>query len=92
MLSTVVLSILGVLLMIMGAHGPQILAIIGAFLLLPAVILTRLGVPVGGIPFVSSNNIVSILVFLALQAAYYYGLLQLIYFITRRNRHRSLAD
>jgi membrane-bound ClpP family serine protease len=89
LLSTVVLSILGLLLMIMGAHGPQILTLVGAFLLLPNVILMRAGVPVG-IPLISSSNVFSILVFLGLQAVYYYGLLQLMYFVTRRRRHHSL--
>ena len=89
--STLVLSVLGVLLMIMGVHGPRIMLIAGAVLLLPNVILTRLGVPVG-IPLISSTNVISILVFLALQAAYFYGLFLLIYSAVRRSRRRRLAN
>jgi len=88
--STLVLSILGSALMVMGVHGPQIATIVGAVLLLPSVILVRLGVPVG-IPFITSTKVVAILIWLGLQTAYYYGWLQLVYRGIRRSS-RTRAD
>lgn len=66
--------------------GSQIITMIGTFLLLPNVILVRLGVPIG-MPLLSSIKLLPILVFFVLQAAYYYGLFQLIYFMVQRRRH-----
>jgi hypothetical protein len=88
--STLVLSIVGILLLVMGVHGSQILSLIGAFLLLPNVILSRLGVPVG-IPFLNSITITSILVFVLLQIGYYYALFQLIYYVVSRSRRKIAA-
>ena len=81
--ATLVLSILGVVLMLMGVHGSQILTILGGILLLPNVVLMRLGVPIG-IPIISSTSLISVLIFACLQAAYYYGVFRLMYFIRRR--------
>jgi hypothetical protein len=55
LVSTLVLSILGVALIVIGVHGPQVIAMIGGFLLLPSIILTRLGMPLG-IPFHSVDE------------------------------------
>jgi hypothetical protein len=88
LVSTLVLSVLGVALIAIGVHGPQVVAMIGGFLLLPCIMLTRLGLPVG-IPFIHSTGILSILVFMGLQTAYYYALLQLIYFVTRGRGRKS---
>ena len=90
LVSTFVLSMLGVALIAIGVHGPQAMAMIGGFLLLPSVILTRLGVP-SGIPFIQSTSIKSILVFIVLQTAYYYALLELIYLITQGRRRKASA-
>jgi len=90
LVSTLVFSILGVALIAIGVHGPQAVAIIGGFFLLPSIILTRLGVPVG-IPFLHATSFLSMIVFAMLQIAYYYGLLQLIYFATGTRRRKAPA-
>jgi hypothetical protein len=90
LVSTFVLSILGIVLIVVGVHGPQVVAMIGGFFLLPSIILTRLGVPVG-IPLIQSTSIISILAFVVLQTAYYYTIFQLVYFIKSRARGRSRA-
>lgn len=90
LVSTFVFSILGVVLIAIGVHGPQAMAMIGGFLLLPNVILTRLGLPTR-IPFIQSMSIKSILVFIMLQTAYYYALLQVICLVTRGRRRKAPA-
>jgi hypothetical protein len=85
LLSTLVLSTAGLVFLFMGVHGPQIMTIVAVVLLLPNVILLKLGVPVA-IPFINSARILPILFFLALQAAYYYGLVRLIYFVRARRK------
>jgi len=82
-----VLSIAGIVLIVIGVHGPKLIALIGEFLLLPTVILSRLGVPVR-IPLLHSMSTVSILVFVVLQSGYYYALFQLIYYLTVRSRRK----
>ena len=86
---TLVLSIAGIILILIGVHGSKVIALIGDFLLLPTVILSRLGVPVR-IPLLHSMSMVSILVFVVLQTGYYYALFQLIYYVSERSpgRHR----
>jgi hypothetical protein len=85
LLSTLVLSTAGLFFLFMGVHGPQIMTIVAVVLLLPNVILLKLGVPVA-IPFINSGKILPILFFLVLQAAYYYGLVRLIYFVRARRK------
>ena len=84
---TLVLSIAGIILILIGVHGSKVIALIGDFLLLPTVILSRLGVPVR-IPLLHSMSTVSILVFVVLQSGYYYALFQLIHYVTERSRRK----
>jgi hypothetical protein len=90
LISTLVLSIAGVLLLVMGTHGSQALIWLGGFLLLPNVILMQLGVPVK-VPLLNSVNVLSILLFVILQTGYYYVLFWLIYFVTGRVRRKVSA-
>lgn len=83
LVSTLVLSIAGVLLLVMGTHGPQALIWLGGFLLLPNIILVQLGLP-AAVPFLHSMNVLSILLFVILQTGYYYLLFWLIHFVTGR--------
>jgi hypothetical protein len=76
---------MGIVLIAVGVHGPQAAAWIGAFLLLPSVILTRLGVPLA-LPFIHPLSIFSALVSLILQMGYYYALFRLIHFVAGRIR------
>jgi hypothetical protein len=85
---TLVLSIAGIVLIVVGVHGPKVIALIGGFLLLPTVMLSRLGVPVR-IPLLHSMSMVSMLVFVVLQTGYYYALFQLIYYVTERSRRKA---
>ena len=85
---TLVLSIAGIILIVIGVHGSKVIALIGGFLLLPTVILSRLGVPVR-IPLLHSMSTVSILVFVVLQSGYYYALFQLICYVTERSRRKA---
>ncbi len=48
--STLVFSIIGIVLVVAGVHGPEATAWVGALLLLPNIILMQLGVPIA-IPF-----------------------------------------
>src|SRR6266481_3546096 len=73
---TLVLSIAGILLIL-----------IGGYLLLPTLILSRLGVPVR-IPLLHSMSTVFILVFVVLQSGYYYALFHLIYYVTESSRRK----
>ena len=82
---TLVFSTMGIVLIAVGVHGPQVAAWIAAFLLLPSVILTRLGVPLA-LPFIHTLGIVSALVSLILQTGYYYTLLRLIQFVAGQIR------
>jgi len=75
---------------VVGVHGPEVTAWVGAFLLLPNIILMQLGVPIA-IPFMHSVNILSVLVFLVLQAGYYYALFRLTHFVVGRIRRRIAA-
>ena len=84
---TLVLSIAGIILILIGVHGSKVIALIGDFLLLPTVILSQLGVPVR-IPLLHSMSPVSILVFVVLQSGYYYALFQLIHYVTERSRRK----
>jgi hypothetical protein len=88
-ITTLVFTVLGVALIVIGIHGSQIATMLGGFFLLPSIVLMRLGVPMG-IPLLQSMSILSLLLFLLLQTAYYYFLLQLIYFVTGR-RQRATA-
>lgn len=90
LVSTLLLSIAGVLLLVMGTHGPQIFIWLGGFLLLPNVILAQLGLP-AAVPFLNSMNALSILLFMILQTGYYYLLFWLIHFVTGRNRRKIPA-
>lgn len=85
-----VFSIIGVVLVVIGVHGPEITAWIGYFLLLPNIILMQSGVPIA-IPFMHSMSIISVLVFLALQTGYYYSLFRLIHYVAGRIRRRMTA-
>ena len=86
--STLVFSIVGIVIVVVGAHGPEVTAWVGAFLLLPNIILMRLGVPIA-VPFMYPVSIVSVLVFLVLQAGYYFALLWLTHFIAGRIRRKT---
>jgi hypothetical protein len=88
--STLVFSIMGIVLVVAGVHGPEVAAWVGAFLLLPNMILMRLGVPIA-IPFLHSVSILSVLVFLVLQAGYYYILFRITHFVAGRFRPRIPA-
>jgi len=88
--STLVFSAIGIVLVVLGVHGPEISAWVGAFLLLPNVILRQLGVPIA-MPFVHSMSVVSALVFLALQNGYYYALFRLTHYLAGRIRRRTPA-
>lgn len=90
LVSTLVLSIAGVLLLVMGTHGPQIFIWLGGFLLLPNAILAQLGLP-AAVPFLHSMSLLSILLFVILQTGYYYLLFWLIHFVTGRNRRKVPA-
>lgn len=87
LISTLVLSIAGVLLLVMGTHGSQALIWLGGFLLLPNVILMQLGVPVK-VPLLNSVNVFSILLFVILQTGYYYVLFWVIHSVTKRMRRK----
>lgn len=87
-IATLVFSILGVVLIAMGVHGPDAIAILGGFFLLPSIVLIRLGVPVG-IPFMQSMSILSVVVFVVLQTAYYYALFQLVYLVLGHRRRKT---
>lgn len=89
--ATVVLSVVGIALTIMGVHGAGILSIAAIVLLLPNFILLWLGVPLG-IPLLTSTKLSTFFLFAALQAGYFYGLLQLIYLAARYHRRRSVED
>jgi len=75
---------------VLGVLGPEVTAWVGAFLLLPNIILMQLGVPIA-IPFMHSVSILSVLVFLMLQAGYYYALFRLTHFVVGRIRRRIPA-
>jgi len=70
---TLVLTIAGIAFIAIGVHGSQIFSWIGYLLLLPSFFLSELGAQVA-IPFLHSTGIVSLIVFMALQTLYYYGL------------------
>jgi len=84
---TLVLSIAGIILIVIGVHGSKVIALIEGFLLLPTLILSRLGVPVR-IPLLHSMSTVFILVFVVLQRGYYYAPFQLIYYVTESSRRK----
>jgi len=87
---TLVFSGAGVVFFFAGVHGSQIMIILGVVLLLPNIILIKLGVPIG-IPFINSASVFPILTFLVLQVVYYFALLRLIYFLKYRRRQTRLA-
>lgn len=74
--------------MTIGVHGSQVFVWIGCFLLLPSFVLVKLGVPVA-IPFLHSTSIVSIIIFVVLQCAYYYALLRLSLYVLGKGRRRA---
>jgi hypothetical protein len=86
--STLVFSAIGIVLVVV--HGPEVTTWVGAFLLLPNVILRQLGVPIA-MPFMHSMSFVSALVFLALQTGYYYALFRLAHYLAGRIRQRTPA-
>src|SRR5258707_2454974 len=90
LVSSLVLAIAGILLLVIGTHGSQALIWLGGFLLLPNVIIQRLGLPVA-VPFLHSINGLSILLFVILQTGYYYLLFWLIHFVTGRIRRKIPA-
>ena len=85
---TLLCTIVGVLCIATGVHGPQAIAWLGDFLLLPSILLLRLGVPIG-IPILYSTTIFSLIVFLLLQTAYYYVLLLIVLKLINRARRRT---
>ena len=85
---TVAVSSLGIVLMAVAAHGSQLHLYLGAFLLLPSIILLRLGVPIR-IPFLETIGILSVVLFVLLQALYYFGLLQIARYLARLRRKTS---
>ncbi len=87
---TVVLSLAGVLLLVVGTHGSQAVAWLGGFLLLPNIILVQFGLP-GAIPVLNSVNVLTILIFMVLQSGYYYLLFWLIHSVTKRIRRKIPA-
>ncbi len=46
LVSTLVFSIIGIVLVVVGVHGPVVTAWVGAFLLLPNITLMQLDVPI----------------------------------------------
>lgn len=90
LVSTLVLSLAGVLLLVIGTHGSQALIWLGGFLLLPNVILAQLGLP-ASVPLLHSMNVLSVLLFVILQTGYYYLLFWLIRFVTGRIRRKVPA-
>ena len=84
-----VFSVIGIVLVVVGVHGPEVAAWVGDFLLLPNIILMQLGVPIA-IPFMYPISFVSVLVFLALQTGYYYALFRLIHYFAGRIRRTSV--
>lgn len=87
--SALIFSIIGIVLVVVGVHGPEVTAWVGAFLLLPNIVLMKLGVPMA-IPFVHPVSVVSVFVFFVLQVGYYYALFRLIHYPAGRIR-RSTA-
>jgi len=85
--STIVFSIVGIVFVVVGVHGPEVTTWVAAFLLLPNIILMRLDVPIA-IPFMYPVSVASVLVFLMLQAGYYYALFRLTHFIAGRIRRK----
>lgn len=85
MLATVLLSTIGILCLVAGAHGSNLLTYVGALLLLPAVGLSRFGVPIG-IPGLHRLGAVSAISFPVVQLAGYYALLLL---LMRLRRHKK---
>jgi hypothetical protein len=75
-LATVSMSATGILCVIAGTHGPDVLTYVGAFLLLPAVGLSRLGMSLG-MPGLNRLGILSTITFTVVQLAYYYGMIRL---------------
>lgn len=90
LVSTLVFSTAGVVLIVIGVHGPQMIAWIGYFLLLPNIMLLKLGVPIA-IPFIRSASIISVIVFVVLQAGYYYALFGLVRYVACGVRGRTPA-
>lgn len=86
--SAFVFSVMGIVLVVVGVHGPEVTAWVGAFLL-PNIILMQLGVPIA-IPFMHSISFISVLVFLALQTGYYYALFRLIHYVAGRIRRTPI--
>ena len=82
---TLVLSACGIVLMALGVHGTQILTWLGGFLLLPSVLLAHFGMPIA-IPFLYSMSAASIVVFIALQMAYYCVLYWFCRYVRRARR------
>ena len=81
--ATLIFSASGIVLMALGVHGTQILTWFGGLLLLPSILLTHFGVPIA-IPFLYTMSAASIVVFIALQMAYYYVLYWLLRYLKRR--------
>ena len=85
-----VLTALGFGLMAAGVHGPRVATYVGTFLILPSLILMKLGVPIA-IPFLYRTTVISTALFCALQLGYYYGLLRLLAFVVSRSREKTLT-
>jgi hypothetical protein len=88
--STLILSIAGIVCIVAGVHGPQVIAGVGDFLLLPNIILLKLGVPIA-LPLLHHMSITSMLIFLVLQTAYYYVLFRLLLSVTGNLSRKTLS-
>lgn len=90
MACTFVLSLAGVLLLALGVHSSQVFVVAGGFLLLPSILLKKAGLPVG-IPLISSESILSTVLFVVLQAGYYYLLFLFVRYTVNRVRRMHSA-
>jgi hypothetical protein len=81
--ATVILTPLGIFLMILGAHGPTFYSYAGFAFLLPSLAALNANIAIS-IPPISPSTLVGLCIFVFLQLAYYYFIVNLLRLLAKK--------